>query len=163
MGQEYTDRGELREALMKHWDLGAAALKRGAFLKYVQLLSNKDFENYFQWIAFEEMCQELTRQMWDEKFHEDVVFAKFLRYLDPDYMQVPDIPKDTMEVASISKEEFERRIEEIPPIVEIYSEQSGEFNNRVYDEKAYELYMTIQAEHGKMDAAYLDKYLKSGW
>ena len=164
MGKEYYDRSVLRKALMENWDMGAAALKRGAFLQYFEKLSNVDFENMFEWMVMIPMCQEVTNQMWDENYHEDVVFAKFLRYLDTKYNEAPKLPKDEKSVGSITKEEFKQQFETLPPFIKAYYERCGEKCSAFdYDDKAYESFMLLQAKNGKLLHTYIEEFLASGW
>ena len=164
MGKEYYDRSLLRQALMENWDLGAAALKRGAFSRYFDKMASVDFENLFEWVALLPTCEALTNQMWDENYHEDVVFAKFLHFLDPDYTEVPDIPRDEKSVGSISKEELKEKWASVPSIIQAYQDKCGEKESlHPYDDKSYEYFMLLHAHQGKLLHTYIDELLASGY
>ena len=95
-GKEIHSLNELREAFLKKWDYGAAALKRGALTEYFKNV--RDMENQDRWKKLYLYSKSFEKKMWNKKLHEDVVFARYLYYLLPEEAKQPNIPMDDMDV-----------------------------------------------------------------
>ena len=143
---------DLRAEFARNWDYGAAALKRGALTEYFKELREIDRE---KWDFLYRVTVHFEDEMWNDKLHEDVVFTKYLYYLDPGGVRVPMIPRDCINILRDSRN-FEKTYDESK--AEQFSRSYGSrTGGKGYIDENYIAYMNREAMKAKLWDTYEDK------
>ena len=95
-GSKITNFEDLNNQFLRHWDYGAAALKRGALTEYFAKLYEADPQE--RWKEMHAYAKHFEAEMWDEELHEDIVFARFMHYLEREKHYLPNVPMDDMDI-----------------------------------------------------------------
>lgn len=147
-GKQYHYKADLAKAFMQKWDLAAAALKRGAIADYFLKLMEADPKYHGHWKNLYKKSRNLQEDMWNDQFHEDIVFGKFMYYF---YLlrngSIPPMPMDDIDVSK-SKIPFSKADDKLADRYRYrYGSRTGE--NR-YDEACYIAYMNKEARDGML-------------